>query len=96
MESDLILTGEEQTLEDMFCDAMRMMPKDCQHILNQNEVFKTDAFDDVDVSNILGKVSVASEIGSSTTPVDHHRLPPYICRFSLTSSPGKKLRLKPV
>ncbi len=95
MESDLVLAGEEQTLEEMFSDAMQMMPEDNRHLPSRNELFGTDAFDDVDFSCILGKLSVASEFGSSTSSVDHH-LPPYVCRFSLTSSPGEKLKLIPV
>ncbi len=91
--SDLVLAGEEQTLEDMFSDAMRMIPEDSWYLSSRDdELFETDAFDDVDFSCILGKISVDSGIGSSTTPVD--RLPPYFCRFSLTSSPDEKLKLK--
>ncbi len=91
MESDLVLCGEEQTLQQMFSDVLQMLPEGSRHLSSCNELFETDAFDDVDVSCILGKVSVTSEF----TSVDYH-LPPYVCRFSLTSSPGKKLKLMPV
>ncbi len=94
LESDLVLAGEEQQLEDMFYDAIQMIPEDRRYLSGQNELFETDAFDDVDFSCILGKVSVDSGIGSSTTnPVDH-LLPRYVCRFSLSASPDEKLKLK--